>query len=300
MTKNEFSDVITEKLKDRLGDDYEVKENSVLKNNGILMKGISVLKKGSPAAPNLYIDAFYERYERGIGIDVLTDEILSLYMENSELPIGSCDALKDFESAKNGMVYRLVNFEKNREMLKDSVYVPFMDLAMVVYYLFSSDKWRNMSASVRIDNAMLERWKAGRDEVISAAQKNTPVLLPVTTRSIGSVIEKYLGKRGFEGVSYDMTMQIPMYIMTNETGVNGASVMAYPDVLHEFAKEFKKSIYIIPSSIHEIILIPEDHGFPELNDFISEVNRNHLDPVEVLSDHAYFYDYEERKLLSIE
>ena len=85
---------------------------------------------------------------------------------------------------------------------------------------------------------------------------------------------------------------IPMYIMTNRQEVNGASVLLYDDVLQTFALKKKTDFYIMPSSIHEVILIPKSKSpdLKDLNEMINEVNETQVQEEEVLSDHAYYYE----------
>ena len=295
MDKELFYDELTEKIKERLEEDCSVARNTVLKNNGVVYNGISISREGSRVSPNIYLDSYYESYQKGKKMDIIADEAVRLY-KGALMPDIDSGVFMDFEKAKKGIVYRIVNYDKNREMLENSLYERFMDLAMVFYYSFAHEPWKDMNATVRINNAIFDSWKVKKEEVIKAAKINTPLLLPVSVRPIGSIIRQFLEKRGVSEIPDDTPDDIPMYVLTNETGVNGAAVMAYPGLLREFADRFENSFYIIPSSIHEIILVPEDRCFPGLNEFISRVNAECLNPEEVLSDHAYYYDREEEKL----
>ena len=93
--------------------------------------------------------------------------------------------------------------------------------------------------------------------------------------------------------------EIPMYIMSNPIKMNGAATMAYPGVIRNFAETIRKNLYVIPSSIHEVILVPES-GTEDtnLNDMVAEVNHTQVDPKEVLADHVYYYDRKEDHMIS--
>lgn len=92
--------------------------------------------------------------------------------------------------------------------------------------------------------------------------------------------------------------ELNMYVLTNSIRTNGATCISYPDILKDFADKHQSDVYIIPSSIHEVILLPEkDLEIDGFNQMIAEVNRKELDPTEVLSDHMYMYSRSEDKII---
>ena len=91
--------------------------------------------------------------------------------------------------------------------------------------------------------------------------------------------------------------EIPMYIMSNPIKMNGAATMAYPGVIRNFAETIRKNLYVIPSSIHELIIMPAEDGslsLSKLSDMVKEINENHVKEEEILSDCAYYYDHKEK------
>ncbi len=96
----------------------------------------------------------------------------------------------------------------------------------------------------------------------------------------------------------DAHSQVPMYVLSNEQRYYGAACLLYKDVLKKFAQEQGADIYILPSSVHETILLP-DRGIEnpdELRRMVREVNDTQLSPEEVLSDSVYYYDRESGKV----
>ena len=92
--------------------------------------------------------------------------------------------------------------------------------------------------------------------------------------------------------------KIDMYVLTNEKRINGAGTIFYDGLLKKFADKIEKDLIIIPSSIHEVILIPSDNGITdeEVNEMIDEVNENELETVEILSNHMYLYRRKEDRI----
>ncbi len=120
----------------------------------------------------------------------------------------------------------------------------------------------------------------------------TPELLPSDFRSMESVIEELADqpqppKKG------------EMYVLSNQIRSFGAAVILYPGRLKRVAALLGESYYILPSSVHEVIIVPEREvpGVPVLNEMITEINEIHVEPEEVLADHAYYYSHASGELM---
>ncbi len=83
-----------------------------------------------------------------------------------------------------------------------------------------------------------------------------------------------------------------MFILTNESRLNGATCMLYENVLDKFANEIKSDLYILPSSIHEVIILPKKEWYKksDLESMINEVNTDNLSVDEILSDRVYMFE----------
>lgn len=78
----------------------------------------------------------------------------------------------------------------------------------------------------------------------------------------------------------------------------GACSILYPGMLEQLAERIGGDYYMIPSSVHEFLLVPREReqDREELKKMIAEVNRTELPPEEVLSDHLYLYCSREREV----
>ena len=87
---------------------------------------------------------------------------------------------------------------------------------------------------------------------------------------------------------------VPMYVLSNKSKLNGSGCLFYHNLLHNLCEKLECDLYILPSSIHEVILIPAyDHdSYDELTSMVKEVNSTQLSKEEILSDHVYFYSRE--------
>lgn len=291
----EFSRKLLKEIKNIIPKDQRVEFSSIMKNNGVTEEAVSILEKNKNISPTIYLSEFYEWYKEGGELEFLAAEIVrrnNEYKLKESLDIGF---FVNYEKAKSRIVFKLVNRKMNEKLLEKIPYVDYMDLVMVFYYLIYDEEAGN--ATILIHNSHLSMWEVTVEEIYKQARVNTPNLLPAAITGMREIIQQMMGdsseKEGF------LEEDIPMYVMTNSMKMNGAATMAYPNVVRNFANALGKNVYIIPSSVHEVILVPEtgtEGG--RLNDMVREVNETQVDPKEVLADHVYYYDREENRMQS--
>ena len=178
-------------------------------------------------------------------------------------------------------------------LLKELPFVPFLDFAIVFYILFDVDE--NGTATIPVTEDLIRLWETNLDEIHQLAKQNTPKLLPAVFKPMRIVIEELLGNPCDNIIRSDDIM----FVLTNSLRSLGAACIVYDDILFHISNFLKESFYILPSSIHEVILIPESHAPDKdtLNEMVAEVNETQVEPEDVLSDHVYYYDFNQHALL---
>lgn len=201
---------------------------------------------------------------------------------------------------------RLINRELNREILEETPHIPFLDMEIVFMIGLGQNGKGQMSASVY--NGMMQEWGESSQGLLSQAQKNMPLLSPVILKSMEDVM-KDIAKRNM-GEDYDEEMAlrllggdkeekvISMYVLTNQWGIYGATAMLYPDVLRNFAESQRTDVVILPSSVHEAILVPvkEPLDFEWLRCMVKTVNQSEVPPEDQLSNQVYIYRRKEDRV----
>ena len=179
---------------------------------------------------------------------------------------------------------KLIHYEKNRELLKEVPHIRFLDLAVVFYYLIHLTAGEQ--ATILIYNRHLPYWNVSTDTLFESAKINTPKLLPYYFDDIFSVLQNVSDLSEFS-----KNQLYPLYVLTNSEKLFGAAVILYPNLLSSIAKKMNHDLIIIPSSLHEVLLLPAEQGesSEEYSSIIQEVNLSELSPEEILSDHAYYY-----------
>lgn len=276
------------------GEGGNITINHVIKNNGCEMDGLVIMEKGKDIAPTIYLDSFYELYTNGENIKNIIRQIEVIYEQNKNNVTFDVNILKHFDTIKDKIVYKVVNYRSNEKLLEQVPHKRILDLAVVFYCLLDNEYGR--SATALIYNNNLKNWNVTIDDVYKAALKNTPDLLHSKISSMAALFEKC--SVNVDGEEVDLKDYVPsdMYVLTNESKLNGAACILYENVLYDFAQKLGADLYILPSSVHEVILLPKLSMFEkdELVNMVKEVNTEGVAADEVLSDHVYEYNRTER------
>ncbi len=322
MNYEEFVCYVKEGMEDVLGSDYIVSTHKVLKNNDIELDALTVISRESNVSPTIYLNSYYEEYKSGIDTGDIIREIYELYKEHSTKLNFNVDIFKDFSRISSKIVFKLINTETNEKLLNDVPSVQFLDLSIVFYCLLDDDFLG--SATALIHNIHMQMWDIKKEDLLEISKKNTPLLLACELKNMNDVIREMLISDLKQTIyekdeRYDENCQIPppdivadgllkditearnaisMYVLTNRQKINGAACMIYDGVLEDFAGEINKDLFILPSSVHEVILVPVTDGIDrnELTKMVREVNENELDEIDVLSDHVYYYNRKDKKI----
>lgn len=298
----EFARLVESEIKKKYEDKVETTVVVVPKNNGVKKTGVILRGKGECIAPTIFMEEFYGAYTQGIDLEKILEQIWGVY-ENQRLDhTWIAEAFQDKEYIKKKVVYRLLNREKNREILQDTPYIDFLDLAIVPYVEIALD--HHVKGAVKVSNQHLEMWEITSDEIFQWAGKNTSKILPPQIYQVEELLRQLYESAGdlYAREVLDCIWQVekedrfPMYVLTNCEKKYGAACMVYEDVLEMFAQQHNSDIYIIPSSVHELILIPCTSGMDKENikDMVKEVNATQVPKEEILSDEVYLYSREKR------
>ena len=297
-----FQRYIADNIKDHLPEEFAdatVSLNTVTKNNGTQLHGMTIRTEGNEVCPNIYLDQFYENYtEHGMDIDVIMDHVAKLELEHMDPELGITNVAEKFmdvDFIKDHVVVALVNAEKNAEMLRDTPHKMTEDLA-VIYKVMLSNGGPMGTATVTIKEQHMKNWDITLDELHECAVKNSRELLPVKVQDMGSLIREMMGMAGDDLIP-EASAEEMMYVISNEQKVNGASSIIYSDVLEKLSEKLDSSLYILPSSVHELIAVPSYGSTPDvLAQMVKEVNATQVSPEEQLSDHVYMYDFRTKSL----
>lgn len=205
-----------------------------------------------------------------------------------------------FAEAKDNIVFQLVNTEQNREMLAEVPHREFQDLSIIYRWVVKVDAEGIQSTVVK--NGLAEQFGVNEEQLFKLAAENTRRIFPPCIKSMNEVLLEMFEKDGMPREIAEMMLgEMPadrmMYVISNDRGINGAISMLYEDKLHSLAMELENDLYILPSSVHEVIAVSVDMGEPyELAQMVSEINMDQVALEERLSNQVYHYDKDLRKV----
>lgn len=293
MKYSEFKDKVTDLLQKHYGDKAEVKISECIKNNDTQLDGVSVIRKGSGnvVSPVVYLNDIYEKYEDGQFKDLcdvvryISDQIQNHVKEGKSFA-GIVDNIGNWGYVSERIFPRLVSAKLNQENLKTLVFTPFLDLA-VIYVIDLTTDYNSSQSCIRVNHDLMRQWSVTVEELHEKALENLRSKVSMYLENMGSLLSRLAGD-DFPVDCFDNSMP-EMTVLSNEAKLFGASELLNLDQLPE--RYADRSFYVLPSSVHEVILVPDspDIDKDNLDQMVREVNSTSLVAEEVLSDHAYYY-----------
>lgn len=298
----EFTKELAKTMEEKLGSNFEVTEMETKKIN--MGKMVALMIKDYTSAqlvsPTFYVEPLYEVYrDEEEDIDTIADMIVTKYFEEVENN-GVLEGLNDlcglkWEAVKDRVTMQVVSYEKNKEILRDMPHIPFLD-CVIVFSILVDQKDEHIR-SIRITNSLAHNWNVELVDIFEASKINTPQLYPIVFKKLSEVIFEMMAVKGFE-----TAIKLPeedLYVLSNKSNINGFTVIAYDGALDRASKVLQDNYYIIPSSIHEAILVPESYGLSEeeLRQMVADVNETVVAEEDRLSDEVYFYDRQKKQIV---
>lgn len=290
MKFEEFGKVLIEQLKNHYEEGKQFYLNQVAKNNGIELQSLAILDEGSSTAPNIYLDEYYEKYNRGLTtMHCIVEDIVH------QREVASSDSIGEvkyaWDDVKDKLFCRIINKERNQERLKNLPHMEYLDLAVTVRVLQKKDE--KGIASAEVDYKWLELLGVSEEELFSYASRNTEVLFPIKREKLVDVILDCMDvPPDLREVMYNKC-PCPMYVITNDIGLNGATVILYTNALRDLATDLEVNhFYIMPCSVHECIVMVGDDDVESMKSIVMTANKDVVTQMDYLSDSVYRYDLE--------
>ncbi len=293
--KENISEEIQKEVKEENGDLYGknmvVEMHTNLKNNGKELVGITIREAGINVAPTIYLEEFYRKMEEGEEISSIIKNIIMEYKKVRFQKSWNIEEFREYDRLKERIAYKLINLEKNKKFLEDTPYMQYLDLAIVFYVIVEvTDQG---SATMIVKNSNLVEWRIDILTLYQQAMINVEYLLPARFQTMTSVISEIMD------INCEDVSEESMYVLSNTRRNYGAACILYPDKLKEIATYLDSDYYVLPSSVHEVIIIPEQEYLvkEEMEKMVCEVNETQVSEEEILSNKVYCYHRESERLL---
>ena len=268
-----------------------VKVITVIKNNGKRHQGIRVDEGEDHIIPQIYLEEMYaEQRERGITLEDAVNEFLKIYqaVKCEFIPL---DIFK-WEYVKEHVSVKVINAEWNKELLKTVPCKRVLDLAIVYQIVLEMTEYD--SATVLVKKEHLKQWGISEEELHEIAEVNSKKSYPANLKKMRDIVNEVLNIKEIHEDETDSTL----YVLSNQYRMFGAVTFLYKGALEKIGEQLKSDFVIIPSSIHEVILLKDTHETDraEIEEIIKHVNEKQVSIEERLSDHSYYYSVKDKRL----
>lgn len=294
MNYQQFIEEVERRVKEKIkgNETITVYIHTAVKNNGKERKGITVTEKGIHISPTIYLEEYFQQFQEGKPIEKIVEKILQLYEEVKCSHPCEESLLQNYEELKGKFACKLIHRGKNEKLLNDIPYVPWMDLAIVVFVLLEVSPYGTATVLVRKEH--LEIWGLTEAQLFDEAKKNTPILLPYQFCPMRKLLREICPYAVDEGEEEEESL----YVLSNKLRSFGAASMLYEGILEKVGQKLGENYYILPSSIHEVIVVPESKSpvKQDLEEMVREINETQVEEEEVLSDRVYYFSRKENRL----
>lgn len=275
--KNRFYDEMKECLMRLRPEEMEITFKRITKQNRKRLHGCTLQLPGAAAAPTFYFEDLYEAYLNGTAPEDIAESLINYAKENNLDAIPGNIDIDDYECVRKNLGLVVIGEENNREYLKKMIYKKIEDLALIPI-IFTNDRYG--TGCIKVREEFLDHWGVTANEVMEEAILNAPKILPPTFRQLNEI----LSARDTDENDDEL------FVISNKYYAGGAAVAFYPGFLDCIGTALGKDLFILPSSVNELILVTDSGQDPELLlQIVKEVNRTQVEPGDVLTDAVYHY-----------
>lgn len=270
----------------------------VTKNNGKKHVALVIKKtKGSSIAPAVYADGYFSEWQEGRRS---TEDIAQEFIRKSREAIDDGFVMPELnrDVILGHAFLQIAGARANANMILDRG-VPFKNVLDMVLFVRVRLTINGTLGSCIVTKEMLRNYDITESELFSAAKQNTIgkyICVPVE-----QLMASILGQIDDDQIDENAKSELGdhgLYVATNRENTYGASVLAFPELLQKYAERLGGSVYILPSSIHEVMFIRKmpDMDPDDLRGMVTEINHSQVMPEEILTDNLYEYDIDKKEL----
>lgn len=301
MNVEDFACYVADEAYKILSDELDInmmQVRSSMKNNGTKTHFVTPTRQGDTVSPTIYLDNLYESYKDGKDIEDCVDELCEVVRKN----IGKGQELKDvgkmfgdYEKAKENLKICVINTKLNKELLGEVPHVNVEDVSLVFRVIVESNE--GMTGSVLVRNEHMEHWGIEVNQLYEDAKTIMNKRNDTVICSMMDILRDYIPSEELKSTEDRGFFKDEMYVISNRSKVFGASEPFYnPSILDKLGEEMG-DLYVIPSSIHEVIVVSKElMSYEDASRLIQSVNDTEVEPEEVLSDHPYVYNAKTHEL----
>ena len=297
MNFQEFVDKVKEAIRDALPESFRDAQVSVepFRKLNTSYLGLQVKKEGQTVVPNINLDAHFREYQE---TGKPFADVLTAIAEQVQLaPPMETEWLKDYSQVKEKLFIRVSDAKENEAFLRMAPHKELDGLAISYHIAFEG--LHGVEASPPVTYKMMEMFGVTEEQLHADSLESTQRLYPVQYTSMAEVMNKMMGiDADMDPDMMPATEGPQLMVLTNMQGIHGAATLFYPGQLEAIAQQMGSDFFVLPSSVHETLILPDD-GTAEpdsLQFMVREINQSTVAPEDRLSDFVYHYDSKDHVL----
>lgn len=306
MNFEQFVEDVKAEIKHYLPEEFKDAQIDILQHNKLndSYLGMTVRRDDQNIAPTINLNHYYKMFqEYNENLDIVMQQVSDLVVQN---PIHlDISLFTDYEVAKDHLFIRVSDAERNNEILSGMPHRCVENLAIT--YHIVAEIGKEGIGSTPITNRMLNGFGITEEQLHQDALENSPKIFPAKVESMSSMMDKLMREDMrqsgmteeeidlyFEHMELDNPAQLT--VVTNEHQTNGASALFYPGQMEKLGESVNGDFFILPSSTHEVLILPDDGGtsYQALKAMVMEINSTQVSPEDRLADEVYHYDTKDR------
>lgn len=306
MDYREFACAVKEQMNYQMTGGVRAQLHTAVKNNGTERTGVLIEVPGINISPTIYLEEYYEDYRKGASMEKIVGDIIAFYGSVRQERSWDCRKILTYDGVRDQVVFKLINTAQNRAFLRTVPHIDFLDLSIVFYVLLEITDEGTASMAVTLEHA--EQWRVRAEQLWEDAGENVKRLLPAEfftmNYALKEILKKGIGIKDGRSAAEenllgnDSDVRDGMYVLSNKMRNYGAACIVYPHILEMIWNILQTDYYVLPSSVHEVIITPCHKSITceELDEMIQDINATQVDAEEVLSGHAYLYEHRTGRL----
>lgn len=254
-------------------------------------ESLTVIPENGVFGATLNLETAFAEYNRNGDYKNVLDKSVDVVLAGIDrMPAVDLENLLNYEAMKKTLAIDIISAERNEILLQKVPHELMEDMAAVYRFVLNNSEAGRETVLVTKD--MLNNMGIIEEQLMSDAKEIAPKIRPVVIQGMNEVMKEKMGEEEFEKIDLPNEENEILFLASVPDGICGAGVLAYPNFMEQAADIIGGDFFILPSSIHEVLLVPDDGSWSAraLKTLVENVNETEVRPEEKLTDSVYHYD----------
>lgn len=254
-------------------------------------ESLTVIPENGVFGATLNLETAFAEYNRNGDYKNVLDKSVDVVLAGIDrMPAVDLENLLNYEAMKKTLAIDIISAERNEILLQKVPHELMEDMAAVYRFVLNNSEAGRETVLVTKD--MLNNMGITEEQLMSDAKEIAPKIRPVVIQGMNEVMKEKMGEEEFEKIDLPNEENEILFLASVPDGICGAGVLAYPNFMEQAADIIGGDFFILPSSIHEVLLVPDDGSWSAraLKTLVENVNETEVRPEEKLTDSVYHYD----------